>query len=88
MNRFANCFADADKIVLAPIYAARDPENEIKAVSSSALAEAISASGQAVQVAESLDEVVNVAASQVNLAQAKATEERTRAEALEALGGD
>jgi len=65
MDRFAKCFTGADKLVLAPIFAARDSEQDREEVSSKSLADAVEASGQTVRVARSLDEVVSVASNEV-----------------------
>lgn len=55
MEEFAHAFSDADEVIIAPIYAAR--EEPILGVTAQALAEKISATGVSARGADSLSEV-------------------------------
>jgi UDP-N-acetylmuramate--alanine ligase len=61
MSEFAKCFAEADEVVIAPIYAAR--EEAIAGVTAGAMVKAIQANGQSAQEAESLEQAAKLAES-------------------------
>lgn len=61
MNDFAHSFGDADKVIIAPIYAAR--EEPIEGVTAEALAQNISTYNKKVQSAETLEQAVAMADS-------------------------
>jgi UDP-N-acetylenolpyruvoylglucosamine reductase len=60
MNDFAQCFHDADRLVLTEVYAASEPE--IPGANSAALAELLRATGQGVDYIPRLDDVAPAAA--------------------------
>ena len=55
---FAICFGDADKVILAPVYAARDTDEDRESVSEADLAAAISAAGTDAVFMESFEDIV------------------------------
>ncbi len=58
-EEFANSFTDADEVIIAPIYAAR--EESINGITAKALANAITENAKSAQHAETLQEAVELA---------------------------
>ena len=58
LDGFARAFGDADEVILAPIYAAREPDDGT--ISSEILAERIKSEGVSVRVADSLADIENL----------------------------
>lgn len=65
LEEFATSFEAADEIILPPIYAARDSEEDRRAVSAARVAERIRAAGRNARYIEEFDDIIDYLASEL-----------------------